>query len=173
MPRVRTKLLGRHAAEDIALAAALCGALGMRIEEIAAAIPCVEPVPHRLQRIDGARTVLDDSYNSNIEGAKNALEVLKCFEGEKVVVTPGLVELGELEEKENEELGKEFLGLDRIILVGETRVRAVRDGYVAAGGDDKLVTIVPTLSAAQALLREEFKAEGAVLFLNDLPDKYL
>lgn len=169
---VKTPLLGRHAAEDIALAVMLCTQLGAPMSEILPRISSLEPVEHRLCRtVTGAGvTILDDAYNSNPEGAKNAVEVLKLHAGRKAVVTPGLVELGELEESTNEALGALLVGLDRVILVGETRVLAVRKGYVEAGGDESRLAIVPTLAKAQELF--DFSAGDCVLFLNDLPDKY-
>lgn len=171
---VKTALLGRHAAEDIALAAALCSLLPMTAEEIQAGIRGIRPVEHRLRHIAGAGNVdvLDDSYNSNIEGAKNAVETLRLFGGKRYVVTPGLVELGELEEEENEKLGGLFAGLDGVILVGETRVLPVRKGYLEAGGDEAKLKIAPTLEKASELLQTMLVAGDCVLFLNDLPDKY-
>ena len=170
---VHTAVLGRHAAEDLALAAALASLLGMTDEEIVGRIGSVEPVPHRLQYSEeNGLCILDDAYNANPEGAKNAVEVLKLFGGGKCVVTPGLVELGEIEEETNEELGSLFVGLDLVVLVGETRVLAVRKGYLSAGGESEKIITVPTLRAAQAVLSERLHAGDAVLFLNDLPDKY-
>ena len=172
--QVKTALLGRHAAEDIALAAALCSLLPMTAEEIQAGIRGIRPVEHRLRHIAGAGNVdvLDDSYNSNIEGAKNAVETLRLFGGKRYVVTPGLVELGELEEEENEKLGGLFAGLDGVILVGETRVLPVRKGYLEAGGEESKLKIAPTLEKASELLQTMLVAGDCVLFLNDLPDKY-
>lgn len=170
---VETPLLGRHAAEDLALAAALAYELGMSVSEIAARIPALGPVPHRLERMDRrGLVILDDSYNSNVAGAKDAVDTLKLFGGRKCAVTPGLVELGELEEAENERLGARLAGLDLVILVGETRVLAVRRGYLQAGGKEEALRVVPTLEKAQKILGEELAAGDAVLFLNDLPDKY-
>ncbi len=170
---VETRLLGRHAAEDIAISAALCYMLGMTFEEIVAAIPRLNPVPHRLERSEsGGVVILDDSYNSNPAGAKNAVEVLRLSAGKKVIVTPGLVELGELDEEANEALGRELVGLDTVVLVGETRVLAVRNGYKENGGDEEKLKIVPTLAAAQIVLSEILQVGDTVLFLNDLPDKY-
>ncbi len=166
-------LLGRHAAEDVALAAALCSLLGMTNEEIAAGISRLTPVAHRLERRDANGVIIfDDAYNCNPEGAKNAVEVLRLAPGRKFVVTPGIVELGQLEEEVNGALGASFVGLDRVILVGETLVLDVRAGYLAAGGDEKKLTVVPTLAAAQQLLAGELAAGDCVLFLNDLPDCY-
>lgn len=169
---IKSKLLGWNAAEDIALAAALCGALGMTAGEISVAAERLDPVPHRLQKIEAnGLVILDDSYNSNVEGAKNAVRTLRLFDGKKVVVTPGLVELGTLEETLNEELGAEFVGLD-VILVGETLVLPVRKGYLNAGGDENRVRIVRTLKEAQEILARELNTGDCVLFLNDLPDIY-
>ncbi len=170
--RFETKLLGRHAAEDVALAAALCRELGMSMEEIAAGAKELTPVPHRLEKIEkNGLTILDDAYNSNIEGAKNALETLRLMPGRQVVVTPGLVELGEIEEKTNAELGAALVGLD-VILVGETLVLPVKRGYLEAGGEAERLRIVPTLRAAQEILSSDLRAGDSVLFLNDLPDLY-
>ncbi len=169
---VSAPVLGRHAAEDIALAAALCSLLGMTAEEIALAAQTLTPVPHRLEKLAGnGLTILDDSYNSNIEGAKNAVETLRIFGGRRVVVTPGLVELGELSEELNAALGAELVGTD-VILVGETAVLAVRRGYLEAGGAEERLRVVPTLEKAQELLSRELTAGDCVLFLNDLPDLY-
>ncbi len=167
-----TRLLGRHAAEDIALAGALCSLLGMTAEEIARAAEKLQPVPHRLQLLKAnGLNILDDSYNSNVAGAQNAVETLKCFGGKRYVVTPGIVELGALEEEKNMELGASLVGLD-VILVGETLVQPVRRGYAEAGGEEGRLRVVPTLQKAQEILARELSAGDSVLFLNDLPDIY-
>ena len=170
---VRTRLLGRHSVHDLALAAAMAHSLGMSREDILHGIAQAGYVPHRLQPIDsGGVTVLDDAYNANIEGAACALEVLRLFEGKKFVVTPGLVELGILEESANRSLGEQLAGLDGVVLVGETLVLPVKEGYLAAGGDPEKLCVVPTLVKAQAALEGKLQAGDAVLFLNDLPDIY-
>ena len=171
--KIETKLLGRHSAEDVAFAAALCSLLGMSLPEIAAAANLLTAVPHRLEkRVMGGVNILDDSYNANTSGALSAVETLRLFKGRKFVVTPGLVELGELEEKRNGELGAALVGLDGILLVGETRVSAVSAGYLNAGGDGGKLRTLPTLAEAQLVLKNELKPGDTVLFLNDLPDSY-
>ncbi len=170
---VKTPLMGRHAAQDIALAAALCSLVGMTNEEILRGIEKIRPIPHRLELIRAnGKYILDDSYNSNVAGARDAVETLRLFQGKKIIVTPGLVELGMLEEKENRELGELLVGLDRVILVGETQVLSVRAGYLEGGGDESKLTLVPTLEKAKEVLAKESGEGDAVLFLNDLPDIY-
>ena len=170
---VRSRLLGAHNAQNIALAAALASKLGVEKEEIASAVAGLDFVPHRLQPLEaGGVVVLDDAYNANVRGAAAALEVLRLFGGRKFVVTPGLVELGVLEESENAALGERMVGLDRILLVGSTLVTAVRKGYLAAGGIEERVSVHPTLDAAKEALGQELMPGDTVLFLNDLPDIY-
>lgn len=171
--RVKSCLLGEHSAKNIAVAAQTAYMCGVEFEKIVEAIPSVPPVEHRLQLIkkDGVN-ILDDGYNSNVVGARAALKVLKMFEGAKICVTPGLIELGVLEESENYSLGKQLVGLDMVILVGDTLVQAVARGYIAAGGDKQKIYTAPTLAEAQKLFAGRLKAGDAVLFLNDLPDIY-
>lgn len=170
---VKTKLLGEHAAHNVALAACLAFELGMSLNEIAAAVEELDYIEHRLQLIQtNGVNILDDGYNSNVKGAAAALEVLRTFEGRKIVITPGLVELGILEESENYELGKKLVGLDTVILVGDTLIAPVRKGYLDSGGDSKNLHTVPTLFAAQDMLKGILQSGDTVLFLNDLPDIY-
>lgn len=171
--RVHTKLLGKHAVENIALAAKLASVLGMSLDDIAKAIPEINYIEHRLQLIkSGGVNILDDGYNSNVKGAAAAIEVLKSFDGRKIAVTPGLVELGILEQSENYELGKKLVGLDYVILVGERLVEPVKDGYLDNGGDKEKIKTVLGLDNAREELKSILKEGDTVLFLNDLPDIY-
>ncbi len=168
-------LLGGAAVENVALAAKLAYEMGMTAEEIEKGIAKLQPVPHRLQLIEnGGVYILDDGYNCNPRGAKEAIAALGRFEGRKCVVTPGIVECGVLERSVNEGLGKTIAeaGLDKVILVGDTLVDAVRVGYIEAGGNDRALQTVKTLDEAQTALGEWVMAGDAVLFLNDLPDVY-
>ena len=172
---VETALLGEGNAENIALCAKLCQEMGLTAEEIARGIAKLTPVEHRLQLIEnGGVYILDDGYNANPRGAKMAIDALARFGGEKCIVTPGIVECGILEEKINRELGENIAkaGLDKVILVGETLVGSVKEGYLAAGGEKEKLVLVKTLNDAQKALGDWVKAGDAVLFLNDLPDVY-
>ncbi len=172
---VTTPLLGRGAAEDIALAANLCLEMGLTAEEIAAGIAKLQPIPHRLRLIENnGVNILDDGYNCNEKSAEIALEVLAQFEGRKCVVTPGIVEGGILEEALNARLGERLAGLDadKVILVGDTLVGAVKGGYIEAGGEASKLSTSRTLAGAQKLLAEWVQTGDTVLFLNDLPDVY-
>ena len=77
-----------------------------------------------------------------------------------------------MEEEENTRLGEQLVGLDFVILVGETLITPVKKGYLANGGDASVLKIVPTLNAAQEELKKILQPNDTVLFLNDLPDIY-
>ena len=98
--------------------------------------------------------------------------MLLAFGGRKIIVTRGIVELGSLEEKENREFGELLAGLDFVILVGDTLVTPVKEGYLSAGGDPEKLAVRETLKDAQTELKKILAQGDTVLFLNDLPDIY-
>ena len=172
---VETSMLGRSAVENISLAVSLAEELGLTKEEIESGIAKIKPVPHRLQLIEnGGVYVLDDAYNCSEQSAKEAIAALNRFENKRIVVTPGIVEGGILEEKINSELGALLASanLDKVILVGETLVKAISNGYKTANGDMSKLQTVPTLEQAKTLVGGLLSEGDAVLFLNDLPDAY-
>ncbi|MGN1372483.1 MAG: Mur ligase family protein [Candidatus Coproplasma sp.] len=172
--RVKTVLLGEHSAYNIGLCASLAFELGVSLKEIALAISQLPYVEHRLQLIrSNGINIIDDGYNSNPVGAKAAVDTLKLFGGKKIVVTPGLVELGVLEQEANEQLGASLVGLDCVILVGETLVKAVEKGYLGNGGDAEKLIQVADLASAQDRLKDILQKGDTALFLNDLPSQYL
>ena len=173
---IRTRLLGRHNVSNILAAIAVSIECGMTLAEIQTAIINVEPVPHRLQLTSGVGsvTIIDDSFNANPVGAKAALEVLtEIGEGKKVLVTPGMVELGEREYEENRRLGEQAAEVcDLIILVGPTRTTPILDGLKAAEYPSQQIIVALNLEEVKQHLATQVQAGDVVLFENDLPDNY-
>ncbi|HEV8352661.1 MAG TPA: UDP-N-acetylmuramoyl-tripeptide--D-alanyl-D-alanine ligase [bacterium] len=173
---VATRLLGRHNVPNILAAAAAALELGLSLEDIAAGAARLEAPEHRLQPLEGAGgvTVIDDAYNSNPEGAAEALDVLRQFTtGRKVLVTPGMVELGPLQEEANKTFGRQAAAIcDHVILVGPAQTRPIRAGLEEAGFAADRVTSVNTLKEAEGVLQRILKPGDVVLFENDLPDQY-
>jgi UDP-N-acetylmuramoyl-tripeptide--D-alanyl-D-alanine ligase len=116
-------------------------------------------------------TVIDDAFNSNPDGAAAALEVVDAMEGSpKIVVTPGMIELGPLQAEANERFG-EHAGrvADTLIVVA----RVNRDALVAGGSRGRAEVItVDTLTDAQEAMKPFMTRGAVVLFENDLPDQY-
>lgn len=172
--RVESRLLGKHNILNIVGAAALALKLGMTPAEIAVAVKRIKPVPHRLQPIKqaGGILVIDDAFNSNLEGAKSAVEVLGSFEkGKRMLITPGMVELGEKEYEYNKIFGQHAAeNCDYIILVGEKQTVAIKDGL--GSFPEENLFIAKDLNDALVRMRSVAGPGWTVLFENDLPDLY-
>ena len=170
-------LLGRHNVANLLAAAAVGRALGLAPERIAAGLASVTAPAHRLQPIHNRAAgvvVIDDAYNSNPDGAAAALEVLRQHPASRrLLVTPGMVELGELEAQLNRAFGEQAApACDLAILVGAARTDPIREGMLAAGMDPSAIHVVRDISEATALLARTTRAGDVVLFENDLPDTY-
>jgi UDP-N-acetylmuramoyl-tripeptide--D-alanyl-D-alanine ligase len=173
---MRSKLLGKHNVSNILAAVTAALLCGMRLEEIARAVEEVEPVEHRLQLIQGAGgvTVIDDAYNANPEGVRTALEVLAQFsDGKRVLVTPGMVELGPIEAEENYRFGQRAAAsCDVAILVGRKRTEPIARGLREAGFPEQQLFVVGSLNEATEKMKSLVAPGAVVLFANDLPDTY-
>ncbi len=173
---VQTRLLGSHNVLNLLQGLAVGLHLGLRLPTIALAMRDIEPVEHRLEmKKQGGVIVIDDAFNSNPVGAANAVEILSLFDtGRRVIVTPGMVELGELEEEANYDFGKAIgrANLDRIFLVGPQRTRPIKEGFLATGADPSKVEVVKNLFEANDRLRGWLQVGDVVLYENDLPDTY-
>jgi UDP-N-acetylmuramoyl-tripeptide--D-alanyl-D-alanine ligase len=170
---VTTRLLGKHALDHVLAAVGAALAVGRRLDDLGAAIAALRAVPHRLEIIEGTGgvTVIDDAYNSNPQGAEAALEVLAQMPARRrVVVTPGIVELGELQFDANRRLGQSAAAVaDVVVFVAPLNRTALVEGARAADGATDVV-VVDSLAAARERLATMLRAGDVVLFENDLPD---
>lgn len=168
----KTKLLGIHNVQNILLAVGMAIKLGVEMPYILNGIENLAPTPHRLQLIEGEGIcVIDDSFNSNPTGAKLALETLANFDTRKVVLTPGLVELGERESEENSVLGEQIaLVADVVLLVGK-RAEQIKRGLKRGEffGD---IFEYDSLSSCEKDFSNTLKMGDTLLILNDLPESY-
>ena len=171
----RTSLLGELNIRNILVCACVGFKLGMTAEQICRGIEKLQPVEHRLQLIPnpGGMTVIDDAFNSNIRGAKQAFSVLKEMGGTRILVTPGMVELGNKEEEMNREFGNAAASCcDLAILVGKKRSESIAAGLKDNGFRKENILVVNSLEEAAKMLKTLVKPGDTVLFENDLPDNY-
>jgi UDP-N-acetylmuramoyl-tripeptide--D-alanyl-D-alanine ligase len=170
-----TRLLGHANVQNICGAIAVANYLGIPLSVLAPAVRQLESVPHRLQLIrQTGLTVIDDAYNSNPAGAKNALETLALCRGTRIVITPGLVELGDRELEYNEELGRQAAdNCQWLITVGQQdRTEAIRKGARENGLHRDNIQAAATVQEAIAMARSLPFDNKMVLLLNDLTDNY-
>ena len=151
--------------------------LGVSEKQIRFAVSSLKAPPHRLELkpfINGS-LLIDDAYNSNPVGCLEAVNVLSSFKNRKrIIVTPGLVELGDKEYEFNYNLGEAATkGSDVIILVGQNRAKPMADAINKSDFDKENLHIADSFSHAMSILRTIVDQNTVVLFENDLPDNYV
>ncbi len=170
-----TILLGKHSIDNICLASSVAKELGLTAEEIALGIGRLQSVGHRLELIPNNKNIviIDDSYNANEDGVKASMEVLDTFEGRKIVLTPGLVELGKRENQANFEMGRLLAKhADLVIVIGNHNAEMLISGLLDGGMEREKVSFFKTLNKGNEYLNSIVKEGDIVLFENDLPDNY-
>lgn len=172
-----TQLMGECNVSDMLAAVVAARALGVPDEKIASAVASINPVEHRLsvKTTPGGITILDDAFNSNPVGSRMALEVLGTFTaGKRIVITPGMIELGSEQERLNRELGRTIARhADVAIIVGKYNREALAEGIKEQGGiPDGALHLVDTFAQAQAILASIAAKGDTVLYENDLPDTF-
>ncbi len=172
---LEVRLFGRHLLQDLLCALAVAAELGRPLPELAERARGLRGAPHRLEVTRrGGVTIIDDAYNSNPEGAREALQLLGQLPGRRrVLVTPGYIELGEEEEESMAELGRQAAAVcTHVILVGPRHTEPVYRGLAGAGFPPAQVSVVADLEEAQTVLPKVAGDGSVVLFENDLPDQY-
>jgi UDP-N-acetylmuramoyl-tripeptide--D-alanyl-D-alanine ligase len=173
---VETQLVGQHNVTNILIAVAVAVHEGMTLAEVARRIRTLEPAEARLvpNTLPNGLTLINDAYSANPQGAVSALRVLGMYtEGRRLLVTPGMVELGELHEAENQKLGEVAAQYTTdVILVGEAQTRPIYEGLKQANFPLDKVQIVDTVTEAIQWYQQHLGQGDAVLLLNDLPDTY-
>ncbi|MCH5225262.1 MAG: UDP-N-acetylmuramoyl-tripeptide--D-alanyl-D-alanine ligase [Muribaculaceae bacterium] len=170
-----TRLLGACNVSNIMAGVIVARSLGLSEEEIKRGVAGIEPVEHRLsmKHTPGGVTILDDAFNSNPEGSRMALEVLKDFkEGKRIVVTPGMVELGSKQYEVNEKFGEYIArSCDIAIVVGRYNRESIIAGIEKGKFPGKLYE-VDSFEEAQKLVNPMLQSGDTILYENDLPDSF-
>ena len=174
--RFSMKLLGEHNVQNVLGAIAYAHGTGISLEKLTLPVKRIAAVPHRLQLLDkgGNMTFIDDAYNSNPSGCRAALNVLGLFDACRILVTPGMVELGAKQEELNFEFGQEAAkACDHIVLVGKAQTVPIYNGIKDAGYDMDNVFVADSLNEALAHVNAyQTDKKKIVLLENDLPDNY-
>ncbi len=172
----QTELLGKHNVSNILAAVCVALKLDLTVEQIQGGVRKIKPVPHRLQLIPTANgvIVIDDAFNSNPAGAKEALDTIRELgTGKRIVITPGMVELGAVEAEENKAFGRAMAdSCDYAILVGLKRSQPIAEGLREGGFPEDRILVTANLNEATTKMGQIVKAGDVVLFENDLPDNY-
>ena len=170
--RYTTHLLGAHNIQNLAGCMALAHTLGISLKEMVYPVRLIKTVEHRLQLLPNG--YIDDAYNSNPAGFRSALDTLAAFTAQRVLVTPGMVELGDRQDALNRELGEyAATRCDYAVLVGIKQAPPLKEGLLAGGFPEERIFVAATLQEGlnfvNTLPRE---GERIVLLENDLPDNF-
>lgn len=171
----KTKLIGRHNIANLTGAIAVANYLGVPMDRMVSRVREINSVEHRLQLISKDNfNIIDDSYNSNPVSSKSAIDTLSEFEGVKIIVTPGLIELGEDEEKFNYAFGEYMCDVcDYIFIVNSTVSKYVLNGINSKKfNKDKIFIVNNPQDAVSQITNMGLGDKVTILLENDLPDNY-
>lgn len=171
-----TRLVGECNISNLLAAVAMARHLGVPDDSIRYAVSRIEQVEHRLsiKRVPGGLTIIDDAFNSNPVGSAMALDVLAAMtQGKRILITPGMIELGEKQHELNEQFGfKAASCCDLAIVVGHYNRDAIVAGLKRGGMPHDRICAADSFADAQRLLAASAHAGDTVLYENDLPDTF-
>ena len=173
---LHTKLVGECNVSNLMAAVIVALRLGVDRDKICYAVEQIEQVEHRLnmKRTPAGITIIDDAFNSNPAGSRMALDVLSMMKpGKRIIITPGMIELGELQEKANKEFGRHMADCaDVAIIVGHYNRDAIMAGLEESDMSKENIHTVDDFAEAQRLLQAIARSGDTVLYENDLPDTF-
>ena len=171
-----TRLVGECNVSNLMAAIISALRLGVPVGKIKYAVGQIEQVEHRLnmKRTSAGVTIIDDAFNSNPTGSAMALDVLAMMtQGKRIVVTPGMIELGDRQEELNREFGRKIAtSADIAIVVGEYNREAIVEGIKSVSPRSAEIKIVDSFAESQRLLPTILSKGDTVLYENDLPDTF-
>ena len=173
--RFSMKLVGAHNVINVVGAIAVAHKFGISLAELRIPVRKIQSVPHRMEmKNHGDVTIIDDAFNSNPIGSKAAVETLALMDGMRILITPGMVELGEDEAEYNRKFGGYAADCcDRIFLVGRKHTEPIKEGILAKGFPEKDLEVFDkvedAINRAYAVKTDQHKY---ILLENDLPDNY-
>ena len=100
--------------------------------------------------------------------------MLSLYENRRILITPGMVELADQQDAENEKLGHLATTVcTDIVLVGRKQTEPIQRGVKATEFDTANLHVFDTVAEAIHWYQGIVRSGDAVLFLNDLSDNYL
>jgi len=175
---LESRLLGQHNIYNILAAVTIANELGIAHQQIKTAVRSLKPAPHRMnvKNTPGGITIIDNAFSTNPSAARSSVEVMAKIEGQrKIIITPGMIELGDIEYDENKKFGSNLPnGLDYVILVGQSRQSsAIQEGLQEVNFPSEKLYMASDLNDANQHLNSIAQPGDVVLYENDLPDNYI
>lgn len=177
--KIAAPLYGSHHGGNIALAFALAHDLGIDADTIIAALKTVPQIKHRLELLKpkNAAVIIDDAYNSNPTGFNAALGILELFKKERksrtILVTPGMVELGDLHDEKHQEIAlKAAKIVDIAIVIMPHRIPSFIKTFNENKKPQQQLFEFESFVKAKEWIDNNARSGDVILYENDLPDLY-
>lgn len=173
--KYKTQLIAHHSLGMIALAIDIAKELGVQHHSIQNGVKNIPFISHRLEVIRNTSTgviVIDDSYNGNFDGFCSGIQTLSRAQGRKIILTPGIVELGSMQKLVHKNLATQYISknIDLILLIQNSNTRHIRDEFIAKGFNR--YKEYKTVFEAHNDLKNILTKGDTILFQNDLSDNY-
>lgn len=174
---LKAPIYGLHQVNNISLAFIMALQLGIPSETIKASLLTLKQVEHRLEvkKQPNGITIIDDGFNSNIDGFISALDTLKTLSknGRAILITPGMVELGAKHKEQHINVAKYALKTcDIVIAVVPDRIKDFVDTFKNSMNKNQQIILVDSFKEALIWTGENAKKGDVILYENDLPDVF-
>jgi len=142
------------------------------------ALKSTPQITHRFEVKPGPNgaVLVDDAYNSNPKGFASALEALDILvepSGQRILATPGMVELGDAHDEEHTRLGEIAAAhVDTLLAIAPSRIESFVDAFEQKASDQSETIRCKNFAEANDWITENAKFGDVVLLENDLPDLY-
>ena len=166
---ISTKLLGRHNINNILLAYKVAKLLNIHPQDIVNKLSTISPIENRLEyKQNNNLHIYNDSYNSNLIGFKNAIDLISYSNLTKIIITPGIVDGGITEETQNTEIANYIVqkSIDMVYLIKNKTTKY----YIKKLSNYRVFNSF--IDAYNHLIKTYNEEEVCVLIENDLPDNY-
>ena len=176
--KILAPIYGKHHGHNLVQCYVTALEIGLEPQDIDAALTTLPQIAHRLEvkKQSNGTLVIDDAYNSNPAGFTSALDLLGILGdergGKKILITPGMVELGKAHMEAHSKIGALAAKVcDIAIIVKSERIPSFVEAF-NQNGPDKILITADSFSEAQSWVSQNAGENDVILVENDLPDLY-
>lgn len=169
----QTPAIGIHNVQNILAAIAVGRTLQVPIYDIQSAVLDIKVPPSNIVKRIGRNgaTVLDDSYNENMEGVFAAFKIIGQERSKKILIIEPLIELGKASEAVHQRIGREAAKIfDLVIFSGEFHFRDFRQGFLEGGGLNENLIWGKSLQHVREILEKMLKDDIIILIEGRVKD---
>ncbi len=172
---IQTRLLGKHSSIFIMMTLHIAKQLKLDVAALITPIKNIPYIEHRLQLMYNPVSdiyVIDDSYNGNIQWVRATIQLIKDthFDGKKIYITPGLMELGSFADAIHTEMAQLIHNtFDLILLIENTNTELIYHKLIERGENQDKIIMFANRDEAHTQLKKYTSHHSVIIFQNDIP----